>query len=53
MKAQSIKNVEHEAKDSREASDIVADGRIVGLGLVKRERDGRDDADGDAQSQMR
>lgn len=42
---------EHEAKEGRKASDIVADGVIVGLGLIKGKGDGGGDAEGKTQKQ--
>ncbi|KAL5480892.1 hypothetical protein ACEPAF_1434 [Sanghuangporus sanghuang] len=36
VKAHFIKKVEHEAKEGRKAGDILADGVIVGLGLINR-----------------
>jgi NADH dehydrogenase (ubiquinone) Fe-S protein 5 len=35
VKAQFIKKAEHEAKEGRKAGDIIADGVIVSLGLIK------------------
>ncbi|EJC97691.1 uncharacterized protein FOMMEDRAFT_130381 [Fomitiporia mediterranea MF3/22] len=40
VKAQFIKKAEHEAKEGRKAGDILADGVIVGLGLISKEEDG-------------
>ncbi|KAI5123228.1 hypothetical protein M0805_001317 [Coniferiporia weirii] len=40
VKAQFIKRAEHEAKEGRKAGDILADGVIVGLGLIGKEGEG-------------
>ncbi|KAH8113797.1 hypothetical protein DFH11DRAFT_1727322 [Phellopilus nigrolimitatus] len=37
VKAQFIKKAEHEATEGRKAGDILADGVIVGLGLIGKE----------------
>ena len=37
VKAQFIKKAEREAKEGRKAGDILADGVIVGLGLISKE----------------
>ena len=36
VKAHFVKKVEHEAKEGRKAGEILADGVIVGLGLINR-----------------
>ncbi len=37
--------VELQVKKGRNASENVADGKIIGLGLIKVEKDGADDVD--------
>ncbi|KAI0078638.1 hypothetical protein K474DRAFT_1674011 [Panus rudis PR-1116 ss-1] len=37
IKAEFIKKAEHQAKEGRKAADILADGVIVGVGLINRE----------------
>ena len=44
MKAQFIKRAEHEAKEGRKAGDILADGVIVGVGLIKKDKEAASDA---------
>jgi len=43
VKAQFIRKAEHEAKEGRKAGDILADGVIVGLGLIQRKEGGGDE----------
>ncbi|KAF7795641.1 hypothetical protein EIP86_006806 [Pleurotus ostreatoroseus] len=38
VKAEFIKKAEHQAKEGRKAADILADGVIVGVGLIQREQ---------------
>lgn len=38
IKAQFLKNAQHEAKDGRNAADALADGVIVGVGLISRKK---------------
>ena len=37
VNAEFIKKAEHQAKEGRKAADILADGVIVGVGLIQRE----------------
>ena len=45
VKAEFVKRAEHQATEGRKAADILADGVIVGVGLIKREK-----ADGSTHS---
>ncbi|KIP04497.1 hypothetical protein PHLGIDRAFT_129475 [Phlebiopsis gigantea 11061_1 CR5-6] len=38
VKAEFIKKVAHQAQEGRKAADILADGVIVGVGLIQRDR---------------
>lgn len=38
VKAEFIKKAEHQAHEGRKAADILADGVIVGVGLIQREK---------------
>lgn len=40
VKAEFIKQAEHHAKEGRKVADILADGVIVGVGLIKRDQGG-------------
>ncbi|KAI0783804.1 hypothetical protein C8Q75DRAFT_782142 [Abortiporus biennis] len=40
VKAEFIKRAEHQAHEGRKAADILADGVIVGVGLIQREQNG-------------
>jgi len=40
VKAEFIKRAEHQASEGRKAADILADGVIVGVGLIQREKSG-------------
>ena len=40
MKAEFVKRVEHQAHEGRKAADILADGVIVGVGLIQRDKGG-------------
>ena len=37
IKSEFIRKAEHQATEGRKAADIIADGAIVGVGLIKRE----------------
>lgn len=37
IKTEFIRKAEHQATEGRKAADIIADGAIVGVGLIKRE----------------
>ncbi|KAF8137464.1 hypothetical protein EV363DRAFT_1581078 [Boletus edulis] len=37
VKAEFIKQAEHQAKEGRKASDVLAEGVIVGVGLIRRD----------------
>ncbi|KAH9915849.1 uncharacterized protein B0H18DRAFT_984732 [Fomitopsis serialis] len=39
IKAEFIRKAEHEATEGRKAADIIADGAIVGVGLIKRSQE--------------
>ncbi|KAH7910112.1 hypothetical protein BJ138DRAFT_1114367 [Hygrophoropsis aurantiaca] len=38
VKAEFIKQAEHHAKEGRKVADVLADGVIVGVGLIQRDR---------------
>ncbi|KAH8087155.1 hypothetical protein BXZ70DRAFT_955791 [Cristinia sonorae] len=38
VKAEFVKRAEHQATEGRKAADILADGVIVGVGLIQREK---------------
>ncbi|THG99465.1 hypothetical protein EW026_g2896 [Hermanssonia centrifuga] len=38
VKAEFVKKAEHQAHEGRKAADILADGVIVGVGLIQREQ---------------
>jgi NADH dehydrogenase (ubiquinone) Fe-S protein 5 len=40
VKAEFIKQAEHHAKEGRKVADVLADGVIVGVGLIKRDQGG-------------
>ncbi|TDL22699.1 hypothetical protein BD410DRAFT_828143 [Rickenella mellea] len=40
VKAQFVKRAEHEAKEGRKAGDIIADGAIASVGLIKKATEG-------------
>ena len=40
IKAEFIRKAEHQAKEGRKAADVLADGVIVGVGLIHREKGG-------------
>lgn len=42
MKAEFIKKAEHQATEGRKVADVLADGVIVGVGLIQRDKGGQD-----------
>ncbi|KAG1753586.1 uncharacterized protein EDB91DRAFT_405266 [Suillus paluster] len=40
VKAEFIKQAEHHAKEGRKVADVLADGVIVGVGLIQRDQGG-------------
>jgi NADH dehydrogenase (ubiquinone) Fe-S protein 5 len=40
VKAEFIKQAEHHAKEGRKVADVLADGVIVGVGLIQRDQSG-------------
>jgi NADH dehydrogenase (ubiquinone) Fe-S protein 5 len=40
VKAEFIRKAEHQAKEGRKAADVLADGVIVGVGLIQRNKGG-------------
>ena len=38
VKAEFIRKAEHQAQEGRKAADILADGVIVGVGLIRRDK---------------
>lgn len=40
IKAEFIRKAEHEAKEGRKAADVLADGVILGVGLIRRDKGG-------------
>jgi NADH dehydrogenase (ubiquinone) Fe-S protein 5 len=47
VKAEFIRKAEHQAKEGRKAADVLADGVIVGVGLIQRDKGGDAGAGGD------
>ncbi|KAG8216842.1 hypothetical protein J3R82DRAFT_7102 [Butyriboletus roseoflavus] len=39
VKGEFIRQAEHQAKEGRKAADVLADGVVVGVGLIRREED--------------
>jgi hypothetical protein len=42
VKAEFIKKAEHQATEGRKVADVLADGVIVGVGLIQRDKGGQD-----------
>lgn len=40
IKAEFIRKAEHQAKEGRKTADVLADGVIVGVGLIQRDKAG-------------
>ncbi|KIM86685.1 hypothetical protein PILCRDRAFT_815935, partial [Piloderma croceum F 1598] len=40
IKAEFIRKAEHQAKEGRKVADVLADGVIVGVGLIQRDKAG-------------
>jgi len=41
VKAEFVKKAEHQAKEGRKVADVLADGVIVGVGLIQRDKAGK------------
>ena len=42
IKAEFVKKAEHQAKEGRKVADILAEGAIVGVGLIQRDKAGEE-----------
>ena len=46
IKAEFLKQAEHKVKEGKKRAVILADGVIVGVGLIQREKGGKDETNG-------